>query len=496
MASVLTAVVLGSASIAAAHPLGNFTINRLAKVRILDHRIAVHYVLDFAEIPAFQIMRAQGASNGSEGRLNEWAQAERRIVEAGLTITAAGNPVALTPQTAKVSTRPGAGGLPTLYWTADFQGRLPDAGSAVVRISDATYGERIGWKDIAVAPAREPTDDLRRYPNELLASPRDVRAVDVNLSARGTIVSALPIAQATAAVKPASQIRSNALSDLVARGSSKPLWVLITILLAVCLGALHALEPGHGKTLLAVSLVGARATTKQAIWLAVALTISHTAGVIALGVAMLLAAKWIVPEDIYPWVTAISGVAVAFIGARALARFFHAHGSAYHDSHSGAETHGHAHPHAEVPTGQAISFRNVLVLAMGGNVAPCPAALVVLLTALTLHRVGYGLLVIVAFSVGLAAVLTGLGIAFVRGATWLAAQPRLQRLVRFGPLLSGCAIALIGAIMLGQGLGAGALHAPAAAVTCLALLAIAGYAARGGHAHAHLTHVHQPHAVR
>jgi ABC-type nickel/cobalt efflux system permease component RcnA len=274
------------------------------------------------------------------------------------------------------------------------------------------------------------------------------------------------------------------------------LLVLLTLCLAFGLGALHALEPGHGKTLLAVSLVGARATPGQALILATGLTLAHTAGVIALGLLLLGAAQWIVPENVYPSITLVSGLMVAALGANALAGYVrrrraHRHGKGTH-AHSHGDEHGLDHDHdndgdhEHVPAGTApLSFRSILAIAMSGNIAPCPAALVVLLTALTLHQVGYGLIVIVAFSTGLASVLTGLGIALVHGAAWVSERPRFAVLVGYGPLVSAAVIACIGAAMLGQGASASALHIPALAVTALVLVAIAGYAISAGHPHAH-----------
>jgi ABC-type nickel/cobalt efflux system permease component RcnA len=124
-------------------------------------------------------------------------------------------------------------------------------------------------------------------------------------------------------------------------------------------------------------------------------------------------------------------------------------------------------------------------MAMSGNIAPCPAALVVLLTALSLHQVAYGIVVIIAFSIGLSGVLTTMGIAFVRGAKWLSERPAFEHLTNYGPLASACVIACIGAIMIGQGFASGSLHAPVLPVTMLALAAIAGYALRPGHVHVH-----------
>ena len=163
------------------------------------------------------------------------------------------------------------------------------------------------------------------------------------------------------------------------------------------------------------------------------------------------------------------------------------------DSATASEGHGHRHGHElghahhhHVPAGsEPLSFGNVVLVAMTGNIAPCPAALVVLLAALALHQLGYGLLVIVAFSVGLAGVLTGLGIALVRGATWLSNKPALEKAVQYGPLVSAAIIATIGAVMLGQSAAASSLHEPAVLVTLLVLAAIAGFAMTPGHVHAH-----------
>ncbi len=477
---------------ASAHPLGNFTINHLAKIRIDADRVHVHYVLDLAEIPTFAVLHA-GGRQITPGELRAWAQGERATIIAGLGLALGGTPLDLTPQPARVSTRPGAGGLPTLYWTDDLSATLPSprAGRSDLQIADRTYENRIGWKDIVVAGQSEPTHELRHYPNALLGSPRDVQALTLTISPQGIVLNASSTSVASGGVAGASQIRSNTLSDMLARGTSDPLWIALTLLIAIGLGALHALEPGHGKTLLAVSLVGARATTRQAVSLAFALTLAHTVGVLAIGVALVFAAKWIVPENVYPWITLFSGIVVACMGATALARSIrrrrgerHAHPG--HEHFDEGHAHGHAHPHASdrlTADHERLSFRSVLLLAMSGNIAPCPAALVVLLAALTLHEVGYGLAVVVAFSIGLAGVLTGLGLALVRSADWLAKRPSFDKLAAYAPLASACIIAIIGSAMLAQG-AAAASGASQAAIVALTLIAVGAFALSPGHVHA------------
>ena len=487
---------------AVAHPLGNFTINHLVEFDARRGPAHVRYVLDMAEIPTFEVMRARSATADMDGAaLRAWAHDEIAQVAPALDVEADGARLPLVPSAARATTRPGAGGLPTLYWVVDFRVAVP-AHARRVTITDGSFPGRIGWKDVVVAPATEPTHELRHYPSALLGSPRAVTSAAIAYGASGAGVRTAAATGSDDA--PAqSQARSNALSDMLARGTANPWIVLLTLLAAIGLGALHAAEPGHGKTLLAVSLVGARATPRQALLLAVGLTVAHTAGVIALGCALLVAARWIVPEAIYPWITLLSGGAVALLGATALARFVrarrgagHAHAGLAHAGHghdlSGrhAHDHGHDHDHGHqhhAPAGdQPLSFRGVMLVAMGGNVAPCPAALVVLLAALALHEVAYGIAVVLAFSIGLAAVLTGLGIALVRGAAWIAKRPAFDALASYAPLASACVISVIGAVMLGQAAAAGMFAAPPAAITALALAAIAGFAFSPGHAHAHL----------
>ncbi|MDQ6824586.1 MAG: hypothetical protein M3007_03875, partial [Candidatus Eremiobacteraeota bacterium] len=466
-----------------------------------QQRIDARYVLDIAEIPTFQIMRER-SSTGVLDRtgLARWAQSEIAGVQAGLQLEADGRRITLQPDAPRVSTRPGAGGLRTLYWSTDFHAYVAAAHVRHLRVVDSTFPDRIGWKDIVVEPAVEPTEELRHYPNALLASPRDVTSADIAMNAgRIEVTYGSRNSVSNAAGPVTSQVRSNTLSDMLSRGTGNPLFVLLTLVIAIGLGALHALEPGHGKTLLAVSLVGARATARQALLLAVALTFAHTIGVIALGLVLLFAAQWIVPESVYPWITVFSGFFVASLGANALGRFISARRGANHQHHDHEHSHGrtehehHHHGHQHTIRGSApLSFRSVVLIAMSGNIAPCPAALVVLLSALSLHRLGYGLIVVIAFSIGLAAVLTGMGIAFVRGASWLSERAAFDRMVKYGPLVSACVIAFIGAAMIGQGFASSPLQAPALLVTVLALGAVAGYALRPGHIH---VRPGRPHAV-
>jgi len=511
IAGVLPAAVLALASPAAAHPLGNFTENHLSRITAEHGALHVRYVLDLAEIPAFALQRSLDAhGTPSHETLARWASSHANAVAPQLELRVDGRAVGLIPRTSSVRPHPGAGALPTLYFTAAYAAPLAPGPHAIV-YRDRSAPGRLGWKDVVVGAEREPTNELRAYPSALVGSPRARTARAAHVDTHGTIVAdARPLVEneAAAAAAPSAPLaRSNALSEVLAKGPGDPLVVLGALLLALALGALHALEPGHGKTLLAVSLVGARATARQAIVLASALTFAHTAGVLALGVVLLLAAAWIVPEQIYPWVTLGSGVFVTVLGARAVARevrrrlpFAHAHAHAHPHAHAHVHDHVHApgedhhHHHGDhhhhhdddgelaharahaIPGTAPLTFRSAVLAAASGNVAPCPAALVVLLAAIALHQVGYGLVLIVAFSVGLAAVLTVLGIAVVRSAAWLVARPRFERAARQAPLITSCAIATVGAVMVGEGFAAQGSGVPAPLAAALVLLAVAGYA--------------------
>lgn len=433
-----------------AHPLGNFTSNHLTRIDARSAAIDLHYVLDDAEIPTFSLLRALDAhGKPSPAILDVWAKRHALEIAPQLLLTAGGAPLALTLAGAQAHLRPGAAGLSTLYFTADFQAVRP-AGAQRFAYSDTTLPGKIGWKDVVVVPQREPTNELRAYPNALIGSPRERTAVVLSVTGSGGLRVDDTTAAALVGTTPAG--RMNDLSDVLARNLSDPLVLGGALLLAIFLGALHALEPGHGKTLLAISLVGARATVPQAMILATALTVAHTIGVLIFGVVILTLASYIVPEALYPWIALLSGTFVAVLGARALAREIArrhevaAHG---HDHGSfGAAVHTHSHL---IPGSAPISFRSAILAASTGNVAPCPAALVVLLAAIATHRIGWGLVLIVAFSIGLALTLTLLGVAVVRGAAWLTRRPQFDRFARYAPLVTAAAISIIGAWMVGEG---------------------------------------------
>ncbi len=470
---------------AGAHPLGNFTVNHLAKITASPRALHVRYILDIAEIPTFQIMHRRSNGDWTSGTLAQWANEEIPAVQSGFHLRVDGLPQALSAVRAHARLRPGAGGLPILRWVGEFNVPLTASATHRVAIDDGVYADRrIGWKDIIVGKQTEPTDELQRYPSALLGSPRRVSGASF-VVAGGSIAK---IQHTTDAAPQAGSLTAwvspTALSDMFSRHDRTPLFILFTILTAFGLGALHAIEPGHGKALLAFTLVGARATAKQALILAGSLTFAHTIGVLLLGAALFFAAGF-VSETVYPWITLLSGLAVVLIGARALSRFVrvrrgnlsHAHSHAHDHPHEHAHEHEHGHSHSHTIRGtQPLNFGSAITAAMSGGIAPCPAAIVVLLAALRLHQLAYGMVLIVIFSMGLATVLSALGIAVVHGASWLSQRSAYPKIAALGPLLSALVISSIGAWMLGQGFTQVGIAASSVAIAALALAAVAAYA--------------------
>jgi len=225
----------------------------------------------------------------------------------------------------------------------------------------------------------------------------------------------------------------NAFTALLTEPLRGPGMILFALAVAASLGAFHALEPGHGKTVVAAYLVGARGTVWHAVLLGLVVTASHTAGVYLLGGVTLYASRYVVPERLYPWLGAASGLVIVALGANLLYRRLasgrrsapgHTHGLGdgdHHghpghdhspDGHHHGHDHGDGHHHHHLPEGP-VSLRALVALGISGGIVPCPAALVVLLGAMASRQIGLGLLLIVAFSVGLAAVLIAIGLLVV-----------------------------------------------------------------------------------
>jgi ABC-type nickel/cobalt efflux system permease component RcnA len=329
----------------------------------------------------------------------------------------------------------GAGGLRTTRLEVVLRGpRL--SGPSRIQYRDTNYSERIGWKEIVVgakAPSR--SQELRSYPKDLLRSPLDITSVKAGL-APGSGPETPPALDGGKALRAPDRIADSGFASLIGR-DHLGFWVVLASLAAAFFwGVAHAMSPGHGKTIVTAYLVGQRGTPRDAGLLGLIVTATHTVGVFALGLVTLLLSQWVVPETLYPWLTLASGLLVVGIGASVLwarlRRRKHRHGSDHHHHH-----------HDPGP----LSRRSLLAVGVSGGLLPCPSALVVLLGAISLHRVGFGLVLIVAFSAGLALAITGIGLAAVLAKRAFSRLSFEGRVIGLLPAASALVILVVGVAM-------------------------------------------------
>jgi nickel/cobalt transporter (NicO) family protein len=448
VACALAAAVFAAPQPAHAHPLGNFTINQLAQVRIDDHDARIHYILDQAEIPTFQqLQRYDADGSGAIDTAQEDTEVLQSLlgeIYSGLALTANGRTLPLgTAEDPQLSFPPGQGGLSLTRVEVSFAARLP-AQTRHLELTNSAFTGHVGWDAVQIlrgdgtdvsssVPATDPTDGLRAYPQSLLSSPPTDREARFEVRPGSGQVTAPP---GLSGGEVTTDRALDGFANALAGGNTHGLLILFLLAAAFGWGALHALAPGHGKTMVAGYLVGARGTPRHAAVLGLMVTATHTVSVFALGLVTLAASQYILPEQLYPWLGVLSGLMVVGIGLTVMRsrfrrwRALRAQPVAENDGrHS-----GHSHSHHHHPDGP-ITMRSLVGLGVSGGIVPCPSALVVLIAAVSQHRVGLGMVLILVFSLGLAATLTGVGLAVIWGGRALQ-RLRLERRV-FGGRLAG-----------------------------------------------------------
>jgi nickel/cobalt transporter (NicO) family protein len=456
LAAAAAVALLALAAPAGAHPLGNFSVNHLTVVRASSDRVDVRYVLDQAEIPTFRERGLPAA------RVLERKRAE---VARGLSIAIGGRPVTLTLRPGGRLTFPrGAGGLRTTRVELLLSARVASRGAVVVR--DATFAGRVGWRAVLAEPGRgtavrsdvtsaDPTRRLRVYPTALLASPANATVAHLRVSPGAGTVTA-PRGDGGEGTTTTDRGAGDRFGSVFERAAAGRGVLLLLLLAAFGWGAVHALSPGHGKAMVAAYLVGARGTARHAVALGLTVTVTHTIGVFALGAVALALSSYVLPEDLYPWLNLVSGLLVLGVGASVVrARVRRARTTAHHHEHDEGHGHGHAHGHDHGHGHHDHGdLRPRALLAMGASAGliPCPSALVVLLGAVAQHQIGLGMVLIVAFSAGLAATLTGLGLLVVAAGRVSArlSGARTGRVLAVLPALSAVAIVAVGLVLTAQ----------------------------------------------
>ena len=509
--------------------LGNFTINQFSEVSVGGDAIAIHYVVVFGQLPALRELRQADVD-----RDGVTTQAERDDYIATLApefgeqlvVTVDGKRVPLKAARWTTSLPTEQGGF-SMRVDLDYVGTMPGAANGAthaLRFENRNFDGRIGWREIAIRPTSPASvfdatgfgDSLTKGLTELPQSLPDSGALAENAVAMrfttgrvpdGVRPLALRAASPAAVAHPAAttpdgsgdwlQQRTRQLVDLIATPTLAPHVLLLALLAAMALGAIHAFSPGHGKAVVGAYLVGSRSTPRHAVFLGATVTITHTLVVFLIGFATLLASRFIVPEKLFPILSLLSGLLVLGMGLvllrqhwrsardvlRGLMRKWNptpganvsgmttgmrygaplcaaatpAFGIRRPDAHSHAHAHDgtmHSHGgrmHSHLPPGargEDVSWRSLLALGISGGLVPCPSAMVLLLAAIALNKTLFGILLVVAFSVGLAITLTAVGMVF------LVARRRLQRRasasqgwLRAMPAVSGVLITLVGLVL-------------------------------------------------
>jgi ABC-type nickel/cobalt efflux system permease component RcnA len=538
-----------TAAVALAHPLGNFTINHYAGIRVEPARVLLDVVIDEAEIPTFQATQAfdlDGDGTLSPTETTAARQTGCLSVGRALTLAVGGSAARLILVEAGLSFPVGNAGLSTMRVVCTFEAPLtaPLAAGTTIEFGDAFEASRIGWREVTVVgsgvavdaanvPSTSASSRLTAYPTGLTGAP-SVRSVAFTTSpggpelpaldvpdadpvapidvTTGTVASATAVSATSPSTTSASSSAASASSAASSVGSvpggegsipeilrsapASPILALIALLTAAGLGAGHALTPGHGKTLMAAYLVGTRGTPRHAVGLGMAVSVSHTLGILVLA-GLVLAAESSLPPDLVvrvaPLVAAVSILLIGGwmlmtevrrgIAARRAARDAHGHDDEHEHAHGGDHEHSHdvdhEHPHAHdhgpehpdddslehshggvrhrhvPPVGSTISWRSLFVLGLAGGLIPSASALLILLATIAAGRPAWGVVLVAAFGLGMAAVMTGVGLAFVHARGLLERAPsqiRAGRAIRLVPAGAAVLILALGVVLTSQAL--------------------------------------------
>ncbi|MFH8259285.1 HoxN/HupN/NixA family nickel/cobalt transporter [Streptomyces roseolus] len=514
--TALCSLTTPAAAAAPAHPLGNFTVNYHTGLALHPDRIDATVIVDRAEIAALQerpLIDTDRDSTLTSAETTHYARTTCTALAGQLHLRTPTGPARWSSKDAQLTWEPGEAGLETSRLTCTYTAPAPLEHGGDVIIDTRYDTTRIGWREITAKgiglaisgtklPATSPTQELRRYPPDPLATPLDQRTAELHTT---------PTTGAThtseSAASPAGTTADRIASWFNALVSQRELTLpvgLLALLLAIVLGASHALLPGHGKTIMAAYLAGRRGTRRDAVTVGATVTLTHTAGVLILGLA-LPTATHLAGETVLAWLGTASGLIVTAIGLWLLTRALrnkpaHDHHHHHHHGHHHDHDHGSDHDHdrghgpghhpavpAATPTGvtaSATAAPHVLtapapvpasrraqeqapsehihtprpagktgLIGMGiaGGLVPSPSALVVLLGAVALGRTAFGVFLVLAYGLGMAATLTlaGLLLLHVKHRIKRAGdQPRLRRLVgtaaRIGPMGTSALVVVVG----------------------------------------------------
>lgn len=437
-------VTLSEGPVADAHPLGNFTVNHYDGLRLFPDRLEVHAVVDTAEIPTLQDKAAtdtDGDGTISPREADRYGRVECAELAGAVTATVNGSPVRWWVAQSAATYPPGQPPLPTTRVSCSLVASANLHVRALVEFTDSFRADRIGWREItaigeglrvvsSTVAGASISDELRRYPDDLLSNPRDERSATLHVTPGigGITGASAPLTTKLSWLDHALASATRTFNELAGGTQLTPFVGTAAALLALLLGASHAALPGHGKTVMAAYLAGRHGTRRDALLVGATVTLTHTAGVLILGLLVTVLSSF-APEAVLRWLGILSGLLVAMVGAGllrsalrhrwathtlatvaptpALTGTFHGHGHGHGHGH----THGHGHGWAgeERPLGLV----GLVGMGIAGGLVPSPTALFVLLGAIGLGRSWFGIALVLCYGLGMAAALTLAGLLLV-----------------------------------------------------------------------------------
>jgi ABC-type nickel/cobalt efflux system permease component RcnA len=524
LACAVGAILAVPATAAVAHPLGNFTVNHYNGIELFPGRVHVLAVVDTAEIPTAQEFPAVDTDDSgtlSDAELASYAEDQCQDVAAAVTADVDGTALEWTISDPTLESVPGVAGLPTLRLTCKLSAAADLSGPSTVTLADEFRAGRVGWREITAVgdgvrllrpavPAVSISDELRAYPEDLLLSPLEIAAVTLRTEP-GEGSTGSGEFRTGASADPFTRLIAGAdayLEELIGPELT-PLVGVLAVLLAVLLGAGHALLPGHGKTVMAAYLAGRRGSRRDALIVGATVTGTHTAGVLVLGIAISVSST-LAGEQVLRWLGVLSGILVAAIGVALLRSALrsrraraaelseaavlvgaggleesapvrdlggsstehgHPHDHSHDHDHDHAGDHGHdpGHTHAagfghshshgfgqfhsHAPSG-GYSRAGLIGMGIAGGLVPSPSALVVLLASIGLGRTAFGVGLVFAYGLGMAGTLTAVGLLLVRMRARLAVRASGGRLGQSAaavaaalPVLTALLVLIVGAAL-------------------------------------------------
>lgn len=486
---VLVVVLMAGAAPLAAHPIPNTRYDRTIAVRVGADGVNVKFTLEVSQLTIWLdggklFTPAEIAKLDRTSRGFSIAYAKKMAPEIARDFRATCDGKPLEFRTEKIDVEPGEHPRFQFLYKADWPAGTRHAfafedtsfegkpGIIALTLDTASMDGGVSLDDVMEPDPKwrdKPAIDLTP---EQAAQLRRVSATVALPKPANAIEPAPTTTLAAPEVQVAGEERPSLFGDLFHRGLpalfDSRYGIGILILAAFLFGAAHAFTPGHGKTLVAAYLVGERGTVGHAVLLAVATTVAHTGSVILIAAVLWSAYGNNVPGSTQGMLQFAGGTLVAGVGLWLLLRrivgkadHFHLFGGHHHDHGDGHHHHhhgdGHVHHHHGPSAEGAKStagWTRLVLMGLGGGLIPCWDAVLLLLAATALNRVGFAIPLLFAFSAGLGAVLVMLGVGVVYAHKAGALRFGESRWFKLLPMASAAALLAIGLWLCREGLQA------------------------------------------